>query len=359
MAKSPALETQHLPEQIRVSVGSAIVMGLLEGKLDAEPTTAYLMTYKVGRCAANCGFCPQARGSQSKAELLSRVSWPAFSTSSVIGSIANATRAGKIRRVCIQTLNYSEAFRDLCGFIQELKLRAKVPISVSCQPLNSQNMWSLAKAGADRIGIALDAATEKLFDNVKGAAVGGPYRWHEEFTLMRMAVGIFGEGNVSTHLIVGLGETEKEAAKTLQTCVDLGILPALFAFTPVHGTALAGTPQPKLEAYRRMQLARHLIVNALARFEDMNFDEAGQLVDFGVGTDALAQIVESGSPFLTSGCVDCNRPFYNEKPSGPIYNYPRNLAAQEIANIKRQLEPQIDHANRRTEKKKARKKAKL
>jgi len=138
MAKSPSSETQHLPEQIRVSVGSAIVVGLLEGKLDAEPTTAYLMTHKAGRCAANCGFCPQARGSQSKAELLSRVSWPAFSTPRVIGSIANAARAGKIRRVCIQTLNYSEVFRDLCGFIQELKLGTDVPISVSCRSISRE-----------------------------------------------------------------------------------------------------------------------------------------------------------------------------------------------------------------------------
>ena len=175
MAKSPASEAPRLPEQIRVSVGSAIVIGLLEGKLDAEPTTAYLMTYNAGKCAANCGFCPQARGSQSKAELLSRVSWPAFSTPSVIGNIANAAQAGKIRRVCIQTLNYPKAFRDLCGFVQELKLHADVPVSVSCQPLNSQNMWSLVQAGVDRIGIALDAATEPLFNNVKGAAVGAPY----------------------------------------------------------------------------------------------------------------------------------------------------------------------------------------
>ena len=25
---------------------------------------------------------------------------------------------------------------------------------------------------------------------------------------------------------------------------------------------------------------------------------------------------------LTSGCPGCNRPFYNERPRGPIYNYP-------------------------------------
>ncbi|MFX1449773.1 MAG: PfkB family carbohydrate kinase, partial [Promethearchaeota archaeon] len=45
--------------------------------------------YKVGKCTANCGFCPQARNSQSNAELLSRVSWPAFPMSSVLKKIAD------------------------------------------------------------------------------------------------------------------------------------------------------------------------------------------------------------------------------------------------------------------------------
>jgi lipoyl synthase len=354
VSQSTASETQQLPEQIRVSVGSAIVLGLLEGKLDAEPTTAYLMTYKQGKCTANCGFCPQAKGSQSKAELLSRVSWPQFSTQNVIGHTANAAQAGKIKRVCIQTLNYPQAFADLCLFIKELKRHTLVPVSVSCQPLNSQTMWSLAKAGADRIGIAIDAATEKLFNEVKGEAAGGPYNWENEFVLLRTAVGVFGEGNVSTHLIVGLGETEKEATQLLQTCMDMGILPGLFAFTPVRGTALAENHQPQLETYRRVQLARYLIVNAMARFEDMLFDSAGKLTDFGIGTDALTQAVESGTPFLTPGCPDCNRPFYNEKPSGPIYNYPRKLTDQEIVAIKQQLEPQLESQNRRNKKRNSR-----
>ncbi|MEM4243701.1 MAG: radical SAM protein, partial [Candidatus Bathyarchaeia archaeon] len=42
-------------------------------------------------------------------------------------------------------------------------------------------------------------------------------------------------------------------------------------------------------------------------------------------------------PFLTSGCPACNRPFYNEKPSGPIYNYPRAVRSEEIKMIKREL----------------------
>jgi lipoyl synthase len=338
VATSPVSESSNImPQQIRASVGTAIVLGLLEGKLDAEPTTAYLMTYKEGKCTANCGFCPQAKGSQSKTELLSRVSWPAFSTTSVIGQIKNAVEAGKIKRVCVQALNYPQVFSDLCAFVKTLKDQVSVPVSVSCQPLNSQNIWSLAHAGTDRIGIALDAATQQLFDKVKGPAVEGPYSWDNEFLLLHMAIGVFGEGNVSTHLIIGLGETEKEAANMLQKCVDIGVLPALFTFTPVRGTALAEKPKPNVEVYRRVQLARNLLVNGLTRFEDMRFGRKGKIVYFGVDEETLVQLVESGKPFQTSGCLDCNRPFYNEKASGPIYNYPRNLTAEEKKTIKQNL----------------------
>jgi biotin synthase-related radical SAM superfamily protein len=338
LAESTISKESRLPPQIRVSAGSAIVLGLLQGKLDTEPTTAYLMTYKTGKCTANCGFCPQARNSQTKAEMLSRVDWPVFSTRSVIEKLVEAVQAEKAKRVCVQALNYPEVFSDVSAFVGALKQQANVEVSVSCQPLNSQNLWALNEAGVDRVGIALDAATEKLFDQVKGAAVGGPYRWKDEFTLLRVAVGVFGEGNVSTHIILGLGETEQEATSLVQECVDMSVLPALFAFTPVNGTALASNPKPRVDAYRRVQVARHLIVSGLARVGDMSFDPDGRIIDFGVSKALLVSVVEVGKPFLTSGCPHCNRPFYNEKPSGPLYNHPRSLSRDELDSVKKDLD---------------------
>jgi biotin synthase-related radical SAM superfamily protein len=337
LAKNQTCAEADLPRQIRVSIGSAIVLGLLEGKLDAAPTTAYLMTYNAGKCTANCLFCPQARTSQSPAELLSRVSWPAFPTKNVLRKISNAAEHGRIRRVCIQALNYPQVFTHLAALATAIKQHATIPVSVSCQPLNSKNTRRLAEAGADRIGIALDAATEKLFNQVKGAKANGPYRWNQQFTQLQEAVNLFGKGNVSTHLIIGLGETEKEAVNLIQQCADTGVLPALFAFTPIRGTAFENKTPPKLASYRRIQLARHLIVNGNANRNDMHFDADGKITHFGINKKQLARTVETGKPFLTSGCPDCNRPFYNEKPSGPIYNYPRNLRQEEIAAIKRQL----------------------
>lgn len=326
------------PTQIRASIGSAITLGLLKGKLDADPSTAYLMTYTKDRCIANCRFCPQARESQSKSELLSRVSWPVFSTQTVIEQIANTAYSKKIKRICFQALNYPSVFDDLSALIRKLKQQTEIPISVSCQPINIKNINCLKRAGAERIGIGVDAATKKIFENVKGKEAGGPYCWANQIRQLKEASIVFGAENVSVHLIVGLGETEKEACEFIQECKKMGVSTALFAFTPVSGTLLSSKPQPKIESYRRVQLARYLIMHLLSDASKMHFNDNGRIHDFGLDKEKLILLVQTGHPFLTSGCPDCNRPFYNERASGPIYNYPRILFAEEIKEIKRQLE---------------------
>lgn len=326
-----------MPKKVRVSIGSAMAMGLLEGKLDEKPTTAYLMTYRRGKCTANCGFCPQARESKSRANMLSRVSWPAFPTERVLEAIVESTRKGVIRRVCVQALNYPWVFKHLQALVRAISRRAKAPVSVSCQPLSPENIRRLAEAGAERIGIPLDAATEEIFERVKGLKAGGPYEMRRQLALLEEAVKVFGRGMVSTHLIVGLGETERDMAFIIQRCVDMGVLPALFAFTPVAGTAMENMEQPSIGQYRRVQLARHLIVHGMARFEDMDFDEAGRLKSFGVDEQTLERVIWSGKPFQTSGCPYCNRPYYNERPCGPIYNYPRPLRVEEIEEAVKEL----------------------
>jgi biotin synthase len=330
-------DTEEKPNKIRVSLGTAIVLGLLKGRVDAPPTTAYLMTYRKERCTANCSFCPQARESRGRADMLSRVSWPIFPTQSVVEGVGEAVENGVIKRVCLQALNYPEVFSHLSAVARAIHQKVNIPISVSCQPLKSENIKCLAEAGVERVGIPLDAATKELFEKVKGEAVRGPYRWESQFKLLREAVGIFGVGKVTTHLIVGLGETEREMVEIIQQCVDMGVLPALFAFTPISGTALENKPQPPIQQYRRIQIARHLIVNENVRCEDMRFDGEGRIADFGVEKQTLMRIIQAGEPFLTSGCPNCNRPYYNEKPSGPMYNYPRKLTEKELFIIQKQL----------------------
>jgi biotin synthase len=331
-------QPKDLPSVIRVSLGSAIVLSLLSGKLDAAPTTAYLMTYREGKCTANCSFCPQARESHAKTDMLSRVSWPLFQTEHVLKRIETAAKNGKIKRVCLQALNYPDVFHHLMALTRAISQKANVPVSISCQPLTIENLRRLAEAGAERIGIPLDAATRELFEKVKGEAVGGPYNWEKQLKLLAEAVKVFGKGKVSTHFIVGLGETEKEMAEIVQRCVDMGVYPALFAFTPIAGTALEDRAQPQIRSYREIQIARHLVVHGIVRLAKMSFDEEGRITDFGVDKKVLLQVIRAGEPFLTSGCPNCNRPYYNEKPSGPLYNYPKMLAEEDVTLVQREVD---------------------
>ncbi|MEM2320427.1 MAG: radical SAM protein [Candidatus Bathyarchaeia archaeon] len=322
--------------RVRVSLGTAIVLGLCEGTISAEPTTAYLLTYFDGRCSANCAFCPQARGSSSRIDMLSRVVWPDFNVEDVILSIKRAFEGGRIRRVCIQALNYLGVQDDILLLVKGIRRECSIPISVSCQPLSQVEIRMLADAGIDRVSIALDAVTEEIFSAVKGKAAGGPYRWNKHFEALRTALEILGKGRVTTHLIVGLGENEEEFIRMVQKCHDMGIFPAVFAFTPIPGTQMSSRPKPPIDSYRRIQVAHYLITRELGRYENMKF-KGGRLIDFGVPKDTLKEAIFSGEPFLTSGCPGCNRPYYNEEPRGPIYNFPKKLAQKDVEKILTQM----------------------
>lgn len=337
MVQCCSMNETSLHNNIRVSTGSALVLELLRGKIDAKPTTIYLLMCRTEKCSANCVFCPQARTNKGRADMLSRITWPKFPRKLVIDKILKSVKEGKTKRVCIQSLNYPGVFKDLLILVKEIKAKVTVPLSVSCKPLSQKKMKELREAGVNRISIALDAATEKIFNEVKGKSIGGPYRWKKQHEALKNAVKVFGGGSVSTHLIVGLGETEKELIQAIQWCVDSGVYPGLFAFTPIPGTAFENKLQPSLSSYRRIQLAHYLLTHKKTCISNIKFDTSDQIIKFGIEKSELLGIIDSGKPFLTSGCPGCNRPYYNERPGGSLYNYPRELQLEEIAEIKKIL----------------------
>lgn len=181
---------------------------------------------------------------------------------------------------------------------------------------------ALAETGVERIGLALDAAAERVFKATKTGS------WQETMSLIEASARAL-PGRISTHLIVGLGETEQEMVDALQRMWDLGVTVGLFAFTPVPGTRMAGATPPDLWTYRRMQAANYLIGHGIITAADCRFS-AGQLTRCGLDAGELRNHLRDGRAFETSGCPDCNRPYYNEKPGGVICNYPRPLKCDEI-----------------------------
>ena len=309
---------------INVSIGTAALLGLVDAPMAVAPTTAYLMLG--GRCLMNCAFCAQARESQASAQHLSRVTWPEFELREVLSRLPVAVQQGAIRRACLQVTVTAGAFEQTLSIVRAVKAVSDVPFDVAILPRDMAQVQQLLDAGADHIGFGLDAVCERVFRRVKGG------KWAQSLALIEDTARSF-PGRGAVHLIVGLGETEREIAERIQWAHDLDLEVGLFAFTPVRGTHLADRPPPALATYRRMQAARWLIVHDSVRVEDMTFDTGNhQLVHLG------APLPVDGEAFRTSGCPGCNRPFYNEQPSGPLYNYPRPLTAGEAARAILEME---------------------
>ena len=60
---------------VRASIGTLAVLGLVDIKMNALPTTAYILEYSEQGCMANCMFCPQSSLSRAK-DKVSRITWP-------------------------------------------------------------------------------------------------------------------------------------------------------------------------------------------------------------------------------------------------------------------------------------------
>jgi biotin synthase-related radical SAM superfamily protein len=201
----------------------------------------------------------------------------------------------------------------------------------------------MKEVGASHVGIAVDAATRELFEKNRGKAVKGPHRWDRYWQTFEWAAEIFGKDHFGSHLIYGLGENEKDLAAAFQRVRDLGGDTHLFCFFPERFSALGERPQPPASGYRRVQLARYLIDKDLAKYEDMEFDQKGRITGFGADAPVVDAAIQSGTPFMTSGCpnkkgeVACNRPFGNEKPGPDLRNYPITLNPDDIALVKKQM----------------------
>ncbi|MDA8233559.1 MAG: radical SAM protein [Clostridia bacterium] len=304
---------------IKLSAGTAHVLGFKKLTTDAPPTTAYLM--KGEKCLQECGFCPQARSASSRADLMSRITWAEVNEENIVEAVGTAYNQGRLKRACLQVVAGDRILEEVKETVSKIKGHSNIPVCVSAKVKTTEELLALASTGVERISLALDAACERVFKATKTGS------WEETLGQIQEAARLL-PGRISTHLIVGLGETEEEMVFMLQMMQDLQVTVGLFAFTPVPGTRMAEVKPPALENYRRIQAAHYLIGNGLIKAADCTFFR-GRLISYGLPVEQLRAYLQDGKAFQTSGCPDCNRPYYNEKPGGIIYNYPRPLKPEE------------------------------
>jgi biotin synthase len=343
------------PEYVQMSTAAAITLGIMPGRMHRCGCTRclnLLLTYPEG-CRANCAYCGLARHREAERDYADRnfirVDWPAVPLAQAIDIVARDGAATPFHRMCISMITHPRSDEDTVSVLRAWTSRidpSTVPVSILSNPTTMQraDVARLHELGADIFTVALDAATPEIFDRTRGKGVQSPHAWSKYWEILRDARDIFGRQKFGAHIIVGMGETEREVLGLVQELVDMGGHSHLFCFFPEQGSLMDHLPATPRDQWRRVQLARYLIDYRGVRVEHMRFDDEGRVIDFGLPAQELDAIIDAGTAFRTSGCPGkeaedvsaCDRP-YGDSPPSNIASYPFAPNGNDLRTIRKQL----------------------
>jgi radical SAM protein (TIGR04043 family) len=140
-----------------------------------------------------------------------------------------------------------------CG--AAVKDAAGLPVQVQFEPPSDLDVIDrVADLGIDSVGIHVES-----FDPAVLARVApGKARWGIDayFAAWERAVAAFGPGQVSTYVILGMGEDVEVTVEGCRRAIDLGVYPFVVPLRPVPGSLMEDFSPPPREAveavYRRI-----------------------------------------------------------------------------------------------------------
>lgn len=152
-----------------------------------------------------------------------------------------------------------------CGVA--VKEAAGLPVQVQFEPPSDLDVIDrVADMGIDSVGIHVESFDPSVLAKVApGKARTGVEGY---FAAWERAVAAFGPGQVSTYVILGLGEDEKVTVEGCKRAIDVGVYPFIVPLRPVPGSLLEDLLPPPSEAvesvYRQVvpHLARHGMTSA-------------------------------------------------------------------------------------------------
>ena len=346
-SKEQAEQLQISPDYVRISMAAAIELGLAPGRMFRDVHCGcinLLQNYPEG-CYANCTYCwlARERPGEPESNTFIRVAWPLFSTDLVAEKIAE--RQDYVGRVCIAQVQDHRAYHDLIDMTRRVRRVSDVPISalVSATTLDEERLAHVKEAGADIICVGLDAASKEVFDATRGRGARGPHDWDYHWHIVRAARRLFGPMKVNCHIIVGLGETDRDLVQLFYQLKSEQIAGYLFSFNPEPGTTMQHTPRAPLHRWRRIQLVKYLIENHDLPREEIEFDAEDSIARLNALDLTIEAAVNTGMPFMTNGCPDkngvmaCNRPYGSYRPGEEFRDYPFKPETDDLIVIRQQV----------------------
>ena len=165
-----------------------------------------------------------------------------------IGEVAaEAFKEGAARHVTLTTgtpPGEDKGALRLAEATKAIKEQVKMPVHVQLEPLkNTKYLKALQEAEVDTVAMNIESFDQKVLSDICPAKSS----IEEYFKAWKNAVELFGEGQVSTFIIAGLGETDESILLGAEKAARIGVIPYLLPFRPVAGTIFekVSPPTPK------------------------------------------------------------------------------------------------------------------
>jgi biotin synthase len=335
------------PDWVRISYASAIVLRFKSGSFTRPFEFGginLLLSYDHG-CLSDCGYCGLARTRPGAYEDKSfiRVEWPLVETDELVSRMAR--HQDRLTRLCISMVTHGFAYRDTLDITRRIRAGVATPLSLLVAPptLNEERLRTLKQAGADMIGIGLDAVTENLFRSIRTNVPQGGLNWDQYWRIVGHARHIFGPWKVNCHTLVGLGETDRDLMGIFERLLDRQIFSYLFCFNPEPASRMASHPKSPITRWRRIQLAKFLLEECGLDPLAFAYQDDGSLARIHAPVELVDNVIRDGFPFMTNGCPGaggepgCTRPMGSWRPSETPRDYPWNPTDADHIEIRRQL----------------------
>ncbi|MHB8657610.1 MAG: radical SAM protein [Solirubrobacteraceae bacterium] len=323
---------QESPEWVRISYASALALRFRSGRFTRPFPFGginLLLSYDRG-CLSDCGYCGLARNRPGEYEEKSfiRVEWPLVRTDELVDRLAE--HESQLTRLCISMVTHGRAFPDTLDISRRITSRVKAPLSLLVAPptLNEQRLRAFKAAGADMIGIGLDAVTEELFASLRTDVPKGGLKWSQYWRIVDGAREIFGPWKVNCHTLVGLGERDCDLLGIFGRLLDRQIFSYLFCFNPEPDSRMGHLPKTPLRRWRRIQLAKFLLEERGLDPDAFRYDDDGALAAIHAPRGLIDEVIADGHAFMTNGCPSsggepgCTRPMGSWRPTEDPRDFP-------------------------------------
>src|SRR6188472_1747294 len=157
-----------------------------------------------------------------------------------------------------------------CG--QAVKAAAGLPVEVQFEPPRDLDIIDeVADLGIDSVGIHVESFDPAVLAHVAPAKARTGI--DQYFRAWERAVARFGEGQVSTYVILGMGEDPELTVQGCRRAVDLGVFPFVVPIRPVAGSLMQDVTPPGREYTERIyrQVAHYMSERGL----DLSAPKAG------------------------------------------------------------------------------------